>query len=127
MIQPIPSVLLIEDNQLTRELYQRELREQYHILACGSEAEALDLLVGHSIEVIILEPALRNGQGWEFLKKLRSLTALKDVPIILCSTQDARRPGLELGATACLTKPVLPHILGDTIEQVIHGQRINGF
>lgn len=121
MMQPNPRVLLIEDNQLTRELYQRELSSQYYILACASETEALDLLNDQPVRAIILEPALRNGQGWEFLKKLRSLSEIRDVPIILCSILDARRPGLELGATLCLTKPVLPEILADTIRQVIKG------
>ena len=38
------TILLIEDDQATRELYQRELSRDYQVLACASESEALSLL-----------------------------------------------------------------------------------
>lgn len=113
------TILLIEDDQATRELYQRELSRDYQVLACASESEALSLLHSHSVCAIILEPALRNGQGWAFLAMLHALSQTHSTPIILCSTLDERRRGLELGATIYLTKPVLPVALLEVIHHVV--------
>lgn len=120
MPEPIPTVLLIEDDQPTSELYQRELSRDYRVLACDSESEALALLANHPVCTIILEPVLQSGQGWAFLAMLHAMPQTRTIPIILCSTLDERRRGLELGATRYLIKPVLPVALLEVIHQVIH-------
>ena len=113
------AILLIEENQPTRELYQRELSRDFKVFACDSENEALALLHCHAVNAIVLEPALRSGQGWSFLAMLRDMAQTRAIPVILCSTMDERRRGLELGAALCLTKPVLPVVLSEVIRQVI--------
>lgn len=112
-------ILLIEENQPTRELYQRELSRNFKVFVCESENEALALLHDHSIKVIVFEPNLRSGQGWNFLALLHEMSQTRDIPVILCSTVDERRRGLELGATLCLIKPVLPLFLSKIIRQLI--------
>lgn len=113
------AILLIEDNQPTRELYQRELSRDFKVFTCDSENEALALLHSHVVNVIVLEPALQSGQGWSFLAMLHDMAQTRAIPVILCSTVDGRRRGLELGATLCLTKPVLPVILSEIIRQLL--------
>ena len=53
------------------------------------------------------------------IESLRSIPRLSSVRIILCSTQDERRRGMSLGATAYLVKPILPTALLDTLRQVL--------
>ena len=125
MPELIPTILLVEDDRPTRELYERELGREFRILACASEYEALTRLENQSFNAVILEPALQNGQGWGFLIKLRAMPQTRDIPIILCSFLDEQRRGLELGATFCLLKPVLPETLGNTVRQVIAGSESN--
>lgn len=114
------TILLVEDDQPTRELYQRELSREFQVLACASESEALKLLHRHSVSAIILEPALQNQQGWSFLATLHDLTQTRSTPIIVCSTQDERRRGLKLGATLYLIKPVLPNVLLEVLHRAIN-------
>jgi CheY-like chemotaxis protein len=125
MPEPNPTILLIEDDPSTRELYQRELSRDYAVLACGNESEALALLESHPVSLIVLEPVLQDGQGWSFLAMLHAMPRTRTIPIILCSTLDERRRGLELGATLYLTKPVLPVALREAVYQVTHSL-ING-
>lgn len=120
-----PKILLIEEDQPTRELYQRELGRNYRVFACSSESEALDLLHQYSFDVIVLEPALAQGQGWAFLIRLRAMLQTRTTLIIVCSILDERRRGLELGANLCLIKPVLPTLLHDTIHQML--QNLSGY
>ena len=114
-----PTILLIEDDEATSELYQRELRRDYKVLACASESEALALLQSYAVGAIILEPALNSGQGWAILEALHTLPHTRTIPVILCSTLDERRLGMELGATRYLIKPVLPKALLDVIHCII--------
>jgi len=121
MIGENTTVLIIENDQPTRELYQRFLKRFYRVIACGNESEALEIVQNQPVSTIVLEPASLNGQGWSLLKKLRAMPQTAGIPIILCSTQDARRRGTELGATLFLLKPVLPNVLHAAIRQVIVG------
>lgn len=125
MPEPNQTILLIEDDPATRELYQRELSRDYQVLACGNESDALALLDSHPVSTIVLEPVLQKGQGWSLLAMLHAMPRTRTIPIILCSTLDERRRGMELGATLYLTKPVLPVVLHDAVYQVTHSF-ING-
>ena len=119
MPEPSPTILLIEDDEATSELYQRELKHDYKVLACESENEALALLQRNTVGAIVLEPALHSGRGWAILEVLHTMPQTRTIPVILCSTLDERRLGMELGATHYLIKPVLPRALLDAIHRVI--------
>jgi len=125
MPEPTQTILLIEDDSSTRELYQRELSRDYKVLACSTESEALALLDSYPVCTIVLEPTVQSGQGWSLLAMLHAMPHTRTIPIILCSTLDERRRGMELGASLYLTKPVLPVALREAVYQVTHSF-ING-
>ena len=122
-VDPVPSsaILLIEDDQPTRDLYQRELSQDYQVLACESGNEALSLLNSYPVRAIILEPGLHDGQGWTLLATLQMLQQTDNTGshIIICSTLDERRRGLELGAEVYLIKPVLPTTLLGVVREIV--------
>lgn len=113
------TILIVEDDQPTRELYQRELGACYNVLACANQEAALAAIRSHQLSAIILEPSLPDGGGWELLSSIRSMPNLQTVPIILCSTLNARRKAISLGATLYLVKPVLPAMLLEAVRQAI--------
>jgi DNA-binding response OmpR family regulator len=117
--QPKPPILIIESNNPTLELYRRELSRDFQVLACVEGAEALALARTPGLAAVVLEPAIANGQGWKLLSELRQAFCGQMPPIILCSTLDERKRGLEAGAADFLVKPVLPSVLVETIHRVI--------
>ena len=121
MVGENKTVLIIENDQNTLELYQRFLKRFYRVISCDTESDALELVKNQPVSTIVLEPASPGGQGWSLLEKLRTMPQMAGIPIILCSTQDARRRGTELGATLFLLKPVLPNTLHAAIRQVLVG------
>ncbi|MBN9391910.1 MAG: response regulator [Chloroflexi bacterium] len=121
MVGENKTVLVIDNDQNTLELYQRFLKRFYRVISCSNESDALELAQNHHVATIVLEPASPGGQGWALLEKLRTMPQTTGIPIILCSTQDARRRGTELGATLFLLKPVLPNVLHAAIRQVLVG------
>ena len=113
------AILIIENDDPSRALYLRELSQAYHVFLCTNEREALEIVGSEAIDAVVLEPALRDGHGWELLSRLSEAFAGRNVPIVLCSTLDERRRGLQLGATVYLVKPILPALLLETLRRVI--------
>jgi DNA-binding response OmpR family regulator len=115
---PQPEIVIIEGDPLTAELYQRELRRYFHVITCTEIAAALDAIQEYEPCAVVLEPAGLGKKGWDLLVTLKSTPALQSVPVILCSTLDERRKGLEMGAISFLLKPVLPSTLLQVLRQV---------
>ena len=113
-----PTILIVEDDPPTLELYRRELSRSYQVLACTDEQEALKALRTKALCAMVLEPALLGGRGWALLTTIKNSPQGHDIPVILCSTLDKRKRGLEMGAAACLVKPVLPTTLLETVQRV---------
>jgi DNA-binding response OmpR family regulator len=113
-----PIILMVESDLPTIELYRGGLNREYEVLACGSESSALEALSIADVRAIILEPALGGGMGWKIFTAIRSATRKRPIPMIVCTTLDDRKRGLEMGATAFLVKPVLPGVLLETLRQL---------
>ena len=112
-------ILIFDCDLPTLELYLRELSRDYQILACSETQQALALLQTHSVAAVVLEPSTPDEQGWSLLAAIKSLPGSSPVPVILCSTLDERKRGMEMGAAAYLVKPVLPTMLLKTLRQVM--------
>jgi DNA-binding response OmpR family regulator len=112
------AILIVERDLATLELYQRELSRDYEILTCSEARQALALLRAHRISAVVLEPSTPDGQGWSLLAAIKSLPGSSPIPVVLCSTLDERKRGMEMGAVAYLVKPVLPTTLRKTLRQV---------
>lgn len=119
MVRPEPAILILDDDEATRDLYRRELGRVYRVNAYSSEREALAHLRSEPAQVIVVEPASLRDEDWTFIAALRSTPELAHAPIILCSTQDTRRRGAELGVAATLIKPTTPAALLAVIDEVL--------
>jgi DNA-binding response OmpR family regulator len=114
----LPTILIIENDPPTLELYLRELGRDFRVLACFSKSETLDALDSQSPKAIILEPAALNEEGWDLLNAIVTLPD-RFLPVILCTILDERKRGLQGGAAAYLIKPVLPAVLLEALHKVI--------
>ncbi len=112
-----PSVLVLDEDTLALELYSRELAQDYQVLTSESVAQARQHLRDYTVDVLIVEPAVNRDEGWTLLKEIH---ALRNPPlIIVCSVEDERKAGLELGAHLFLVKPVLPVTLHNLLDQIV--------
>jgi DNA-binding response OmpR family regulator len=114
----LPTILIIENDLPSLELYRRELGRDFRVLACFSKGETLDAIDSQNPTAIILEPAALNEDGWDLLTAIVSLPD-RSLPVILCTILDERKRGLKEGAVAYLIKPVLPAALLETLHNVI--------
>jgi DNA-binding response OmpR family regulator len=122
-----PGILIVEPDVPTRELYARALGRHYRVFTSGGADAVIELLRSEPIRAVVLEPAMPDGRGWALLAALRPLSAAHGISVVLCSVLDERRRAMELGATTCLVKPVLPATLVAIVGQVVErtGQPLN--
>ena len=120
------TILIIENDQPTRQMYCRTLEQEYRVLATSIEDEVSALVKAHTIHAVVLEPGPIGGEGWALLADLMRHPNLQAVPIVICTAQDKQRLGVELGSTVYLVKPVLPAVLLETVRRLTHPEITQG-
>lgn len=115
------TVLIIEPDEATRELYQRELGRHFQVIGASNAHGIVEVLQDNAIDIVVLEPASTDGAGWRLLEEMRRSKISASAPVVLCSALDERRRGLSLGAAAYLVKPVLPATLRETLDGILQG------
>lgn len=121
MTQSAVCVLVLDADEATRALYQRTLSRKWRIVACASEEEATSALNRTRVDALVVEPATLNDAEWSFLHRMRVRHPRGErlFPIIVCSTLDQRRQGVELGVSAYLIKPVSPQTLQNVLASLL--------
>lgn len=113
------SILLVEDNDDTRELYAAILRrEGYTVHEAENGAAALDVLqhMNESPCLILLDLMMPIMSGPEFLKVLHDSNRLEQLPVIVLSA--GGRPGDAPEAKRFIRKPVDPSVLLANVAEI---------
>lgn len=118
-----PRILVADDIETNRELLRRRLEQLgYRIITARDGREALDMLLEHEVDLLLLDVMMPRMTGYQVLMELRHNTRLRDLPVIIISVLDdvdnvARC--LDLGASDYLFKPFNPVLLHARIRQCI--------
>jgi signal transduction histidine kinase/DNA-binding response OmpR family regulator len=105
--QGLPTVLVIDDDPMARELLQRFLdQEGLHMVGAASGEEGLRLAKELRPAVITLDVLMPGMDGWAVLGALKADPALASIPVIMATFVDDKNRGFALGATDFLTKPI---------------------
>ncbi len=113
---PGPVVVLIEMDDVTLELYARELRKSFSVQAFTDIDAALPSLKQPATRAVIIEPEVQSGRGWDLLKVLQADCS---APVIICSTREPADARTVFKAARYLTKPVLPVTLREKTLEVL--------
>ena len=101
------TVLVVEDNPDTIELYRRYLdTTPFQVIAVRDGTEALARAEADLPSVIVLDVMMPSRDGWEILQLLKSRVETESIPVIVCSVLKERELALALGAAEILVKPV---------------------
>ena len=101
-------VLVIDDDMPLRGMLAAALRQHgFQVLLAGDGAEGHRALKIHNPDVILLDLAMPNVNGWDFLQQLQETGRLGTVPIIVVSAHLRVEPQavLQMGVSAILPKP----------------------
>ncbi|MGE3308380.1 MAG: response regulator [Limisphaerales bacterium] len=82
-------VLVIEDDERTRSLLDRNLIEEGWSTACASDGRAaLEMLDRHRPTLILLDLLMPGMDGFEFIHHLRADPGYRDVPVVVVTGKD---------------------------------------
>lgn len=100
-------VLLVEDDQSSRETFARVLRLAGHDVRTAADGfDALEILQTETPDVILCDLHLPRVDGWQLRHAQLQSSRLKDIPFVIISADiDIREHGRKLRAAAILPKP----------------------
>lgn len=117
-------ILVVEDNELNREMLVDILSDQYVIHEAENGQAALDFL-NHSreeIALILLDMMMPVMDGYTFLKKIKAVPEHSLIPVIVMTQGDSEEDevnALANGATDFVPKPYRPQIILHRIKGII--------
>ena len=119
-------VLVVDDDRVIQQLLEVNLElEGYEVVATAADGkEALEKIAELKPDLVILDIMMPKMDGLEVCRRLRADPDLAGIPVILLSAraQDMDiREGLEIGASAYLTKPFDPVELLDVVGRLAKG------
>jgi PleD family two-component response regulator len=115
-------ILAIDDNKMDLMVLNNFLAQIYDVRVSKSATEALAFLNSTKIDLILLDIAMPNMSGFEFLHEIRKNPRYMQTPVIVVSSQDtpeAIEHAKKHGANEYVLKPVDAKILQQKIETVL--------
>ena len=118
-------ILVVEDNQINREMLRMILSSQYDVTEADSGQTALNLLRDRKddIALILLDVMMPVMDGYTFLELVKHDPELALIPVIVTTQNDSETDeiaALEHGATDFVPKPYRPQIILHRVASLIN-------
>ena len=113
-------VLIVEDNEMNRDMLARRLQRKGYDVECAADGPE-GIAMAHSIrpDIILMDVALGEMDGWEATAAIRSNPDVADIPIIALTAhalESDRLKSIQAGCVDFETKPVALDQLIEKIE-----------
>lgn len=122
----MPHLLLVEDNELNRDMLSRRLeRKGFRVSLAVDGLQALERVQAEPPDLILMDLSLPGIDGWEATRRLKADAATRAIPVIALTAHAMsgdRDRALEAGCDDFDTKPVdLPRLLGKIEARLASG------
>ncbi len=116
-------VLIVEDQEINRDLLGLILEDEYDLLFAADGAEAMVQIRNNldRLSIILLDLLMPVMDGFEVLERVRDDPAMRRIPVIvLTAEKDAELRALQLGAADFITKPYDMHeVIQARVKRII--------
>jgi len=117
------TILTVDDTASMRQMISFTLHSVGHeVIQASDGQEALKVLEGKKVDLVIADINMPNMDGITLLKSLRALADYKFTPVLMLTTesQEAKRQqGKVAGATGWIVKPFNPEQLLTVVKKVL--------
>lgn len=117
-------ILIVDDNEINREMLVEILKDKYRVLQAEHGQDALELLKGkEGIALILLDVMMPIMDGYTFLDRIKEDKELSLIPVIVLTegnSEEAEVAALAHGATDFVPKPYRPQVILHSIESLIN-------
>lgn len=106
-------ILIVEDDEITRKLMVRLLKNEFgtKTVSKANGIEGLEYAKKHIPRLVILDVMLPGMNGFDILKEIKEISAFEHIKIVVVSaksrSEDIER-GFDLTADEYITKPFQP-------------------
>lgn len=101
-------ILLVEDDEMLRDMYTLKMEEEGYTLVTASDGEAgLALALEHKPDIILLDIMMPKMDGFAVLTEIKKDESMKNTPVLLLSNLGQQADvdkGKELGANDYVVK-----------------------
>jgi len=108
-------VLVIDDEDVNRDLLTRRLTHEGHVVLTADTGEAgLSFAARERVDLILLDVLMPGLSGYGVLSRLKADARLREIPVLMISAVDQTASvtrSIALGADDYLTKPFDPLVL----------------
>ncbi len=119
----MPKILLVEDNEMNRDMLSRRLqRKGYSVVTAEDGEKGLLLARSEMPDLILMDISLPLMGGWEVTRLLKADDATRHIPIIALTAHawvTDREKAIEAGCDDYDTKPVEFTRLSEKIENLL--------
>ena len=121
-------ILLIEDNELNRDMLSRRLQKRgYEVVMAADGETGVAMAQADAPGLILMDVSLPGIDGWEATRRLRAAPETRHIPIVALTaytTSGDREKALDAGCDDFDTKPIdLPRLLGKIEALLNKGHR----
>lgn len=114
-------VLVIDDEPMNIKIVKFILKDEpINIYSANSGVEGLKLLSEQSVDLVLLDIAMTDMDGFEVYEKLREIT---NVPVVFMTADknlESIKKSAKLGVSDYVTKPFLPLVLKETVHGIVN-------
>jgi CheY-like chemotaxis protein len=113
----MPKILLVEDNEMNRDMLSRRLvRRGYEVIIAEDGARGVAMASSDRPDLILMDMSLPVIDGWEATRRIKATPELRKIPIIALTAHAMatdRDKALGAGCDDYDTKPIeLQRLLG---------------
>jgi CheY-like chemotaxis protein len=122
------TILVVDDNEMNREVLSRRLEKQGHVIVSAEDGErALQEIEKQSFDLILLDIMMPKLNGYEVLERLKANPHQREIPVIVISAVgelESVVKCIELGAEDYLFKPFNPILLKARLNSTLEKKRL---
>src|SRR5215470_7304054 len=121
----MPKILLVEDNEMNRDMLSRRLtRNGFEVAIAVDGQQGVEMAASEQPDVILMDMSLPVMDGWEATRRVKADPATRAIPVIALTANalvEDREKALAAGCDDFDTKPVeLPRLL-EKIKKHLQG------
>jgi CheY-like chemotaxis protein len=122
----MPKILLVEDNEMNRDMLSRRLtRNGFEVAIAVDGQQGVEMATSEKPDVILMDMSLPVMDGWEATRRVKADPATRAIPVIALTANamvEDREKAMAAGCDDFDTKPVeLPRLLEKIKSQLQRG------
>jgi len=125
----MPKILLVEDNEMNRDMLSRRLQKKGYAVVTAQDGEkGYSLARSEAPDLILMDISLPAMDGWEVTRLLKADALTSHIPIIALTAHamvSDREKALGIGCDDYDTKPVDFARLSEKIESLLVEKKVS--